>query len=137
MGERLACLCRLFKTESNEKSFAAENARREMRAACAVTIDQVVRKHLNRTVSIQAYFPGLSRAVGPALAGPIIVAWDMASAFWLNALSAVGVVAARLLWRPCEGARLRRKPFGRAVRAACPHCGYNLRAAGFSILAIR
>jgi MFS family permease len=41
----------------------------------------------------------ISRAIGPALAGIIVVAWGIAAPFWLNAISNVGVVAALIWWR--------------------------------------
>jgi MFS family permease/quinol monooxygenase YgiN len=110
----------------------------------AIVRQLVSPQHLQPAIALNAAGVNVSRAVGPALAGLIIVAWNMAAAFWLNALSTVGVIAA-LLWCRPQQATVRRLPaerFGRAMRVGLHHCRYNphlratlIRAAGFYVFA--
>lgn len=110
----------------------------------AIVRQLVSPQHLQPAFALNSAGVNLSRAIGPALAGLIIVAWNMASAFWLNALSTVGVIAALLWWRPQHVAvrRLPAERFGRAIWVGLHHCRYNphlratlIRAAGFYIFA--
>jgi predicted MFS family arabinose efflux permease len=105
----------------------------------------VPRQNLQPAVALNGVAINVSRAVGPALAGLIIVAWGLAAPFWLNALSTLGVIAALIWWQPSVDTAARRLPaerFGRAVRAGLRHARHNphlratlIRAAGFFIFA--
>jgi len=105
----------------------------------------VPRPHLQPAVALNGVAINVSRAVGPALAGLIIVAWGLAAPFWLNALSTLGVIAALIWWQPATEEAPRRLPserFGRAIRAGLRHARHNphlratlIRAAGFFIFA--
>ena len=105
----------------------------------------VPRAHLQPAVALNGVAINVSRAVGPALAGLIIVAWGMAAPFWLNALSTLGVIAALIWWQPAAEAVANRLPsekFGRAMWAGLRHARHNphLRATlsrtiGFSVFA--
>jgi MFS family permease len=105
----------------------------------------VPRQRLAPAVALNGVAINVSRAVGPALAGLIIVAWGMAAPFWLNAASTLGVIGALLWWRPPADTAARHLPterFGRAMRAGLRHARHNphlratlIRTAGFSIFA--
>src|ERR1700731_853110 len=60
----------------------------------------VPRQDLQPAVALNGVAINVSRAVGPALAGLIIVAWGLAAPFWLNAFGTLGVIAALIWWRP-------------------------------------
>ena len=81
----------------------------------------VPRTMLQHAVALNSAGVNVSRAVGPALAGVIIVAWGMEAPFVLNALSNVGVIAALLWWRPRDVGANRNAPpekfFSRSVPA--------------------
>jgi predicted MFS family arabinose efflux permease len=105
----------------------------------------VTRAHLQPAVALNGVSINVSRAVGPALAGLIIVAWGMAAPFWLNAVSTLGVIAALSWWRPPADAAPRRLPaesFGRAIRAGLRHARHNphlratlIRTVGYTVFA--
>jgi predicted MFS family arabinose efflux permease len=110
----------------------------------AIVRQLVSPRQLQPAIALNSAGVNVSRAIGPALAGLIIAAWNMASAFFLNALSTVGVIAALMWWRPRhETARgLPAERFGRAMRVGLHHCRYNphlratlIRAAGFYLFA--
>ena len=55
---------------------------------------------LTSAVAANSLGVNLSRAVGPALAGVIILAFGVAAPFWLDAVSNVGVIAVIYWWKP-------------------------------------
>ncbi|MFY0610595.1 MAG: MFS transporter [Hyphomicrobiaceae bacterium] len=59
----------------------------------------VPRSDLSSAIALNSAGINISRAVGPALAGFLIVALGVWSPFALNALSFVGIIAALLWWR--------------------------------------
>jgi MFS family permease len=71
----------------------------------------------------------ISRAVGPALTGLVIAQWGMASPFWCDAASSVGVIAALYWWR--KGSpntrTLAAERFGSAILLGLRHARYNVR----------
>ena len=111
----------------------------------AVVPQLVPRQHLQPAVALNSVGFNVSRAVGPALAGVIIVAWGLASPFWMNALMTVGVIAGLIWWRPQDDGAARRLPpeqFHRAIGAGLRHARHNpqlratlIRAAGFFMFA--
>jgi MFS family permease len=127
-------------------SFLAGTAAALIAPVWMTIVPQLVpRPHLQPAVALNGVAINVSRAVGPALAGLIIVAWGLAAPFWLNAASTLGVIAALIWWRPPSDTAARRLPaerFGRAIRAGLRHARHNphlratlIRAAGFFIFA--
>ena len=127
-------------------TFVAGTAAALIAPAWQSIVPQLVpRQHLQPAVALNSVGLNISRAVGPALAGIIIVAWGLAAPFWLNAISTVGVIAALIWWRPTRDAASRRLPaerFDRAIRAGLRHARHNphlratlIRAAGFFVFA--
>jgi MFS family permease len=55
---------------------------------------------LGSAVALNSLGVNISRVIGPALAGAIILASGIAAPFWLNAVSNLGVIAVILWWRP-------------------------------------
>jgi len=60
----------------------------------------VPREDLDSATAANSVGFNLSRAVGPALGGAIVAAAGVASAFWVFAISNVGIIAALYWWRP-------------------------------------
>jgi MFS family permease len=127
-------------------SFLAGTAAALIAPAWMTIVPQLVpRQNLQPAVALNGVGLNVSRAIGPALAGLIIVAWGLAAPFWLNALSTLGVIAALIWWRPPADSGATRLPaerFGRAIRAGLRHARHNphlratlIRAAGFFIFA--
>jgi MFS family permease len=127
-------------------SFLAGTAAALIAPAWMSIVPQLVpRQHLQPAVALNGVAINVSRAVGPALAGLIIVAWGLAAPFWLNALSTLGVIAALIWWQPPADTAARRLPaerFGRAIRAGLRHARHNphlratlIRTAGFFVFA--
>ncbi len=84
----------------------------------AVVPQLVPRADLPPAVALNGVGINISRAIGPALAGLIILDWGMAAPFWMNAVSNVAVVGALLWWkpRPADVAKLPPEGLSRAVR---------------------
>jgi MFS family permease len=105
----------------------------------------VPRAQLQPAVALNGVGLNISRAIGPALAGVVITVWGLASPFWINAATTIGVIAALIWWHPKEDAAALRLPserFHRAIIAGLRHARYNphlratlIRAAGFFIVA--
>lgn len=60
----------------------------------------VERKDLSSAIALNSMGINVSRAIGPALAGFLIVAVGLASPFILNAVSILVIIAALIWWRP-------------------------------------
>ena len=69
----------------------------------------------------------VSRAVGPALGGLMVVTLGIAAPFWFNAFSNAGVIAALVRWRPPKksGPRLPPESFGQSMRSGLRYARYN------------
>ena len=65
----------------------------------AIVPQLVPRSLLTSAVSLNSMGINVSRAIGPALAGVLIVAYGLVVPFLLNALSVLGIVAALLWWK--------------------------------------
>jgi MFS family permease len=100
--------------------------------------------HLQAAVALNSVGLNVSRAVGPALAGLIIAVWGLAAPYWLNALTALGVIGGLVWWKPTEESTGHLPPerFSRAIRAGLRHARHNphlratlIRAAGFFLFA--
>jgi MFS family permease len=91
-------------------------------------VPQVVpRQNLAPAVAANSVGINISRAVGPALAGVIIAGLGIASPFWLNAASNLGIIGALLWWRSPQSAahRLPAERFFGAVRTGFRHMRHN------------
>jgi predicted MFS family arabinose efflux permease len=87
----------------------------------------VPKSDLQSAVAANSVGFNVSRAIGPALGG-LFVAWiGIASPFWLNAISNVGIIAALLWWHPPPGpaTHLPAERFGSAIRAGFRHARNN------------
>lgn len=60
----------------------------------------VPREDLRAAVALNSLGFNISRAIGPALGGVVVATAGVASAFALDALSFIGILAALLWWRP-------------------------------------
>jgi len=105
----------------------------------------VPRAYLHPAVALNSVGLNISRAIGPALAGLVIAAWGLASPFWVNAATSIGVIGALLWWHPIDDSTASRLPaerFHHAIAAGLRHARYNshlratlIRAAGFFVVA--
>ncbi len=110
----------------------------------AVVPQLVPAQDLAPAVAANGVGVNLSRAVGPALAGAMIAALGIASPFWFNAISNLGIIGALLWWRsPAKGGRhLPAERLGSAMRTGLRYARHNahlratlLRAVGFFLFA--
>ncbi|MGA7411115.1 MAG: MFS transporter [Bryobacteraceae bacterium] len=65
----------------------------------AIIPELVPRRELPQAISLNSVGFNLARAVGPAIAGFMIAAFNPAAVFLLNALSFVGVIVVLFLWK--------------------------------------
>jgi MFS family permease len=110
----------------------------------AIVPDLVPKKDLGGAVAINSVGVNISRAIGPALAGILIVAWGIGAPFWLDAVSNLGVIGVFLWWRSKQ-ARPQSAPaerFMSAMTAGLRHARNNshlratlARSAGFFLFA--
>src|SRR5450755_749765 len=93
----------------------------------AVVAQLVPRPDLPAAVAANSVGINISRAIGPALGGVIIVGAGIAAPFWLNAASNLGVIGALLWWRlPASGdRRLPAEQFYAALRTGFRHARNN------------
>jgi MFS family permease len=88
----------------------------------------VDRQHLQPAVALHAVGMNISRAIGPAIAGAIIISSGVAWPFLINAISFLAVIAALLWWRPQPApviAGAPHVPFLSALRHGFLHAGEN------------
>jgi MFS family permease len=88
----------------------------------------VDREHLQPAVALHAVGMNISRAIGPALAGAIIIAFGIAWPFLINAVSFLAVIAALWWWRPATApgnAGTSQGSFLEALRHGFLHAGEN------------
>ena len=100
---------------------------------------------LSSAIAINSLGINISRVIGPAITGAIILGLGIAAPFWLDAFSNAGVIAVLLLWRPQAPKTLRGLPSERltsAIRAGVRYARYNrdlratlVRAIGFFLFA--
>jgi MFS family permease len=110
----------------------------------AIVPELVPKQELSAAVALNGVGFNISRAIGPALAGPAIAALGMAAPFWLNAFSTLAVIAALIWWRSAEpiSQSLPAERFLSAIRSGLRYSLYNqdlratlIRSAGFFPLA--
>lgn len=70
----------------------------------AILPQLVPRSHLAPAVALHSVGINLSRAIGPAVGGALIVALGIAWPFFVNALSFVAIIAALWRWQPAAAA---------------------------------
>jgi len=99
---------------------------------------------LSSAVAVNSVGVNISRVVGPAITGVIIVTLGIAAPFWVDAFSNAGVIAVILLWRPAkkEPRGLPAEQLGGAIRAGVRYARFNralratfVRAIGFFLFA--
>ena len=104
----------------------------------------VPREELSAAIALNSMGINVSRAIGPALAGFLIVALGLAAPFAVNAISFVGIIAALLWWRSpsAPARRLPPEQVGSAIRVGLRYAVNSgplratlLRAAGFFVFA--
>ena len=93
----------------------------------AVVPQLVPKPELPSAIAANSVGINVSRAVGPALGGLMVVSLGIAAPFWFNAVSNVGVIGALVRWRPPKksGPRLPPERFGQAMRSGLRHARYN------------
>ncbi|MEM1181898.1 MAG: MFS transporter, partial [Acidobacteriota bacterium] len=93
----------------------------------AIVPSLVPRSELASAVALNSMGINVSRAIGPALAGFLIVAAGLAFPFAVNALSFVGIIAALLWWKPPARGQeaLEREHIGGAIRAGLHYVAFS------------
>jgi predicted MFS family arabinose efflux permease len=100
----------------------------------------VPREDLPAAIAANSVGVNISRALGPALGGLIIVALGIAAPFWLNAICNIAVIVALVWWRTGKkpGTLLPAESFGQAIRTGLRYSRHNphlratlMRALGF------
>ncbi|MEM7053665.1 MAG: MFS transporter, partial [Pseudomonadota bacterium] len=94
----------------------------------AIVPKLVERKDLSSAIALNSMGINISRAIGPALAGFLIVAIGLTTPFALNALSFIGIIAALLWWRSSAqvSSGLPREHVGGAIRAGLGYAWNSL-----------
>ena len=110
----------------------------------AIVPKLVPREDLSSAIALNSMGINVSRAIGPALAGFLIVAAGLAAPFLVNAISVIGIVLALFFWRPAAEAKSTLPPehiFG-AIRAGLRYAWNSpalkatlIRAAAFFLFA--
>ncbi len=110
----------------------------------AIVPKLVVPSELPSAVALNSMGINISRAIGPALAGFLIVAAGLSAPFLVNALSVIGIIAALWWWRPTktESSGLPPERIGGAISAGLRYAANSgplkstlARAAAFFIFA--
>lgn len=78
--------------------------------------EQVPREDLHSAVTLNGLSFNVARSLGPAIGGAIVAAANVATAFVVNAISYLGLIAVLVRWRPKPRERLfPREPLGTAM----------------------
>src|SRR5215470_5325390 len=93
----------------------------------AVTPQLVPKQDLPAAIAASSIGFNLSRAIGPALGGALAAVFGIASPFWINAASNLGINGALLRWHPPRQrtTRLPAERFARAIRSGLRYARYN------------
>jgi predicted MFS family arabinose efflux permease len=93
----------------------------------AIVPQLVPAEDLAAAVAANSVGVNISRAIGPALAGIIIVSFGVAAPFWLDAFSNAGVIFVLLSWHSRSDQRrtLPSEKFEGAIRAGLRYARYN------------
>jgi len=68
----------------------------------AIVPSLVGKEQLSAAVSLNGVGINISRAIGPALAGALIVSVSLEAPFWVNAISYIFIIGALIWWKPNE-----------------------------------
>jgi MFS family permease len=100
---------------------------------------------LSSAIAVNSLGVNISRVIGPAITGGIIVGFGIAAPFWLDAFSNAGVIGVMFRWRPPSRATVPTLPaesLTGAIRAGVRYARYNralratlVRAVGFFLFA--
>ena len=110
----------------------------------AIVPKLVPKADLPSAIAMNSMGINISRAIGPALAGFLIVAVGLAAPFFVNALSFVGIIAAVYWWKPAPTPATGLPPerIGGAIQAGLQYAVNSpelraalIRAAGFFVFA--
>ena len=110
----------------------------------AITPLLVPKPALSSAIALNSIGVNISRVIGPAIAGVIILGAGIAAPFWLNAVSNAGVIAVILWWRPpaSHPRALPPEHLSGAIRAGLRYARYHgslratlARAVGFFLFA--
>jgi predicted MFS family arabinose efflux permease len=110
----------------------------------AIVSQLVPKPALQSAVAANSVGINISRAVGPALGGLLVVSLGLGAPFWINAVSNIGVIAALIWWRPPSKpvVPLPAESFSSGVRTGLRHARYNpylaatlIRTIGFFLFA--
>jgi MFS family permease len=116
----------------------------EMPAWQAIVPQLVPQPALSSAIATNSVGVNISRVIGPALAGVVILTFGIAAPFWLDAVSNVGVIGVILWWRSPERRKhvLPPERLASAVRAGVRYARNNrqlratiFRAIGFFLFA--
>ncbi len=102
----------------------------------AVVPQLVPRSELTSAVALNSMGINVSRAIGPALAGFLIVAYGLTVPFAINALSVLGILAALLWWRAPQ-AKESKLPAETIVPAMIAGVRYSLHSAPLKATLLR
>src|SRR5580704_4509544 len=94
----------------------------------AVTPQLVPKPDLRAAIAANSIGFNLSRAIGPALGGALAAVFGIASPFWINAASNLGINGGLIWWHPPRQrtTRLPAERFVRAIRTGLRYARYNL-----------
>lgn len=87
----------------------------------------VPRENLQAAITLNSLGINVSRAIGPALAGALIVGVGLYAPFALNAVSFVGILAVLVVWKPEQPPEspLPRERVGTAIRAGLRYAAFS------------
>jgi predicted MFS family arabinose efflux permease len=94
----------------------------------AVTPQLVPKQDLHAAIAANSIGFNVSRAIGPALGGAFAAAFGIASPFWINAASNLGINGGLIWWHPPpqRTTRLPAERFVGAIRTGLRYARYNL-----------
>ena len=93
----------------------------------AIVSQLVSKEELAPAVAANSVGINISRAVGPALGGLLVVSLGLGAPFWINAVSNIAVVGALIWWKPPSKpvVPLPSESFSSGVRTGLRHARYN------------
>ena len=110
----------------------------------AIVPQLVSKQDLAPAIAANSVGVNVSRAIGPAIGGVIIVGFGIAAPFWLNAISNLGVIGVLVWWGPPERHmdNMPAERFTSAIRTGFRYARYNrslratlVRSVGFFLFA--
>ncbi|WP_170464691.1 MFS transporter [Ruegeria arenilitoris] len=109
----------------------------------AVVPSLIPRDNLQSAIALNSMGINISRAIGPALAGVLIVSVGLSTPFVVNAISHVVIIAALLIWKPeATPRKIGHQPILAEMATGLRHARYNhallatlIRAAAFFLFA--